>query len=104
MTTHTGPHRCTFHKPRLSFTTQFSASELNVPSYNVDVPLYWVVIDGKNFKTGEPISSRRLGPYESECQAADAERLFWQEIDEKPWESVCDYVYHAQIEMETASE
>jgi hypothetical protein len=81
-----------------------SATELNVARYNVGVPLYWVVIGGKNFKTGEQVTSRRLGPYESEAEAEDVERLFWQEIDEKPWESVRDYVYHAQIESETNTE
>jgi hypothetical protein len=66
-----------------------------------DVLSYWLIIDGKNFKTGEAIPGRRLGPYTSEQEAEEAERLFWQEIDEKPWESVRDYVYHAQIETQT---
>jgi hypothetical protein len=69
-----------------------------------DVLSYWLMIGGKNFKTGENIPGRRLGPYASEQEAADAERLFWQEIDEMPWESVRDYVYHAQIEVETNTE
>jgi hypothetical protein len=65
---------------------------------------YWLRISGKNFKTDENIPGRRLGPYASEQEAEDAERLFWLEIDEKPWESVRDYVYHAQIEVETNTE
>ncbi len=64
------------------------------------MPSYWVVIGGKNFKTGEQIADRRLGPYSSEAEAENAEHVYWQEIDDKPWESVRDYVYHAQIEAE----
>jgi len=39
--------------------------------------IYWVVIDVKNFKTGEPITRRRFGPYPSEQEAEQAKLDFW---------------------------
>jgi hypothetical protein len=54
---------------------------------------YWVVVDGKNFKTGQPIDSKRFGPYTSEQEAERAEP------DLLPWEDR-DYVYHVHIEAE----
>ncbi len=34
---------------------------------------YWFVVDGKNFKTGEPVATKRFGPYASEEDAERAE-------------------------------
>ena len=58
-----------------------------------DSVAYWVVIDGKNFKTGKPITTKRFGPYASE---QEAERT---EADLFPWD-IHDYVYHVHIEAE----
>ena len=52
---------------------------------------YWVVVDGKNFKTGQPIDSKRFGPYRSREQAERAEP------DLIPWDDD-DRVYHVHIE------
>ena len=37
-----------------------------------DLVSYWIVIGGKNFKTGEPIETKRYGPYASEEEAEQA--------------------------------
>jgi hypothetical protein len=54
---------------------------------------YWIVIEGKNFKTGKPIESRRIGPYASEQEAERAEP------DLLPWDDQ-DHVYHVRIEAD----
>jgi hypothetical protein len=54
---------------------------------------YWVVVDGKNFRTGEPLKSKRFGPYPSEREANEAEPnlLSWDDHD---------HVYHLHIEAQ----
>ncbi len=54
---------------------------------------YWVVIDGRNFKTGKPIESKRFSPYSSGHQAKRAES------DLLPWDDH-DHVYRVHIEAE----
>jgi hypothetical protein len=55
---------------------------------------YWIVIEGKNFKTGKPLESKRYGPYASEQEAERAEP------DLLPWDVDPDHVYHVHIEVE----
>jgi hypothetical protein len=54
---------------------------------------YWIVIEGKNFKTGKPSESKRFGPYASEQEAQRAAPDFF------PWD-IQDYVYHVHIEAD----
>ena len=58
-----------------------------------DSASYWIVIEGKNFKTGKPIESKRFGPYASELEAerAEPELLRWDDQD---------HVYHVHIEAD----
>jgi hypothetical protein len=58
------------------------------------VPSFWVVIDGKNFRTGEHIQTKRFGPYASEEEAEQAEQELFPEDGR-------DYVYRVHIEEET---
>ena len=61
-----------------------------------DPASYWIVIDGKNFKTGEPIATERFGPYASAEEAERAEPdlvpcgpsdyTYWIHIDALPGE------------------
>jgi hypothetical protein len=57
---------------------------------------YWVVVEGKNFKTGKPHPRQRFGPYASEQEAEQAEvDLVWAEIDSR---TDLDHVFHVHIE------
>ena len=58
-----------------------------------DSASYWIVIEGKNFKTGKPIESKRFGPYASELEAERAEPHLL------PWDDQ-DHVYHVHIEAD----
>ena len=54
---------------------------------------YWIVVEGKNFKTGKPTASKRFGPYASELEAERAEPGFL------PWDDR-DHVYHVRIDAD----
>ena len=69
-----------------------AAPDLEVMA-QTDSVSYWIVIEGKNFKTGKPIESKRFGPYSSEQEAERAEP------DLFPWDDQ-DQVYHVHIEAE----
>jgi hypothetical protein len=58
-----------------------------------DSASYWIVIEGKNFKTGKPIESKRFGPYATELEAERAE------LHLLPWDDQ-DHVYHVRIEAD----
>jgi hypothetical protein len=53
---------------------------------------YWIVIEGKNFKTGEHLESQQFGPYPSEEAAERAEPELL------PWDCHQDHVYQVRIE------
>ena len=54
---------------------------------------YWIVVDGRNFKTRTPIASKRFGPYASEQEAELAMP------DVLPWDTQ-DHVYQVHVEVE----
>jgi hypothetical protein len=58
---------------------------------------YWIVIEGRNFKTRQPIATKRHGPYASEQEAQRAEP------DLIPWD-IDDYVYRVYIEAVPATQ
>ena len=59
---------------------------------------YWIVADGRNFKTRTPIGSKWFGPYASEQEAERAMPgvLIWDDID--------DHVYWFHIEAEPGTQ
>lgn len=62
-----------------------------------DSASYWVVVDGRNFKTRRPIASQRFGPCASE---GEAERTLSEFL---PWET-SEHGYSVYVEAVPAAE